>query len=371
MADGIEDVDMTCVSALASVKDDRDRLEGYRTRAEAMKSQVNDVVYRRVVADYEAQRLDLERRSAPLTATARTQYERLLAVERRIRVSFEETRLAKEELEFRHAVGELTSDELRPRLAGPEETLARLTSELDVVGGLKEKFLSVVPSEKALLSSAAAPAPAPLAAAAPGSSPAVPPAALKTAVAVPDTNDTKVPVVLAGPNDTQISPTPTPTPVNLNDPPDTAAALAGFASESGLVPDSAVQTGARTFLVPDAMLEPVDDSTDGARFRLGVVTSIGRSAENHIRLVKAGVSRRHAVIRLTEQGFALEDLGSQNGTFVNGTRVPTHSLTDGDVIWIGDVKVMFKSAWTPPGSAAGKEAAGGDSVNASRRSRRS
>lgn len=106
-------------------------------------------------------------------------------------------------------------------------------------------------------------------------------------------------------------------------------------------------TGPQTFLVPDASLEPVDDSTDGARFRLGVVTSIGRSAENHIRLVKAGVSRKHAVIRLTERGFLLEDLGSQNGTFVNGSRVPTHNLVDGDEIWIGDVKVRFASAWAP------------------------
>jgi hypothetical protein len=36
---------------------------------------------------------------------------------------------------------------------------------------------------------------------------------------------------------------------------------------------------------------------------------------------------------------------------VNGQRVPTHDLSDGDEIWIGDVKVRFTSAWSPRGAA--------------------
>lgn len=357
MADTIDDIDVSCVGELAAIKEERDRLEGYRARAELLKDKVDAIVYRRVLEDYQTKQDQLEKRAAPLTATARTQYQALLALERRIQTGFHEARLAKEELEFRYEVGELTDAELSERVRDPETTLAERQAELDAVASTKKTFLSVVPSEQVLVepvrpatpppSSARAsatrlPAAAPLSSAAPPAPPA-PPVVAAPAVAAPQT-----------PPSTVIRPpasTPPPLPGDTQ-PLATNPALSADAPPS----DTAAarlrnETGPQTFLVPDASLEPVDDSTDGARFRLGVVTSIGRSAENHIRLVKAGVSRKHAVIRLTERGFVLEDLGSQNGTFVNGARVPTHDLTNGDEIWIGDVKVRFSSAWTPQGAA--------------------
>jgi pSer/pThr/pTyr-binding forkhead associated (FHA) protein len=57
-----------------------------------------------------------------------------------------------------------------------------------------------------------------------------------------------------------------------------------------------------------------------------------------------GVSRQHAAIRLFEQGCVIEDLGSVNGTWVNGNRlVPSkqYALRSGDQIRLGRLMIVF------------------------------
>jgi DNA-binding response OmpR family regulator len=71
-------------------------------------------------------------------------------------------------------------------------------------------------------------------------------------------------------------------------------------------------------------------------------TTIGRAAGSDIVISSARVSREHA--RLTRQGWRviLEDLGSTNGTYLNGERVRAPlELRDGDRIRIGDVLLIF------------------------------
>lgn len=72
-------------------------------------------------------------------------------------------------------------------------------------------------------------------------------------------------------------------------------------------------------------------------------TTIGRNAGNDLVIVDPEVSRRHAHILRHEGQFIVEDLGSTNGTFVNGARVSTQtSLQDGDVIELADtVRLRF------------------------------
>ena len=76
---------------------------------------------------------------------------------------------------------------------------------------------------------------------------------------------------------------------------------------------------------------------------------IGRNPECSIWVDAAGVSRRHALLRLDTDGGAasIEDLGSTNGTFVNETRVETAApLRDGDLVHLGSVPLTFR-AWLP------------------------
>nr|KEP23618.1 hypothetical protein DA06_06620 [Georgenia sp. SUBG003] len=57
----------------------------------------------------------------------------------------------------------------------------------------------------------------------------------------------------------------------------------------------------------------------------------------------SGVSRRHLEIRVTPAGVIATDLGSTNGTFVEGHRVDAATLVDGNTITVGRTRVMF---WT-------------------------
>ncbi|MBL8937686.1 MAG: FHA domain-containing protein, partial [Archangium sp.] len=68
---------------------------------------------------------------------------------------------------------------------------------------------------------------------------------------------------------------------------------------------------------------------------------IGRTPECDVILYDAGVSRRHARIFDEGAGFHIEDLGSSNGTIVNGSKVGKQSLKDGDSITLGPVKFTF------------------------------
>ena len=77
---------------------------------------------------------------------------------------------------------------------------------------------------------------------------------------------------------------------------------------------------------------------------------IGRAPEGVVCISSRKVSRRHARILVTREGATLEDLGSKNGTYLNGRRVEEAAeLTHGDEISIGPAKLIFK-AFVPDGS---------------------
>ena len=80
-------------------------------------------------------------------------------------------------------------------------------------------------------------------------------------------------------------------------------------------------------------------------------TTIGRGRGCTIELGSLGVSRNHAAIRLSPGGEAvIEDLGSKNGTLVNGKRVERAVLGEGDEIAIGQAMFVYRTA-PPPGAA--------------------
>ena len=72
------------------------------------------------------------------------------------------------------------------------------------------------------------------------------------------------------------------------------------------------------------------------------ITVIGRSSDCDIVVGDPNVSRRHAEVRRVGRGFSLVDLGSTNGTEVNGQRVTETSLMNGDVIGVGTTRITFE-----------------------------
>jgi hypothetical protein len=70
---------------------------------------------------------------------------------------------------------------------------------------------------------------------------------------------------------------------------------------------------------------------------------IGRGQDSSFRLPDTGVSRRHLEINWDGQTATLSDLGSTNGTTVNGNPVQTWQLGDGDVIRVGHSSLVFRT----------------------------
>jgi len=81
---------------------------------------------------------------------------------------------------------------------------------------------------------------------------------------------------------------------------------------------------------------------------LGERTLIGRSREADVQLAGSAVSRRHAVVLRKGDEYILEDLGSENGTFVDGEQVERIKLTKGMKVQIADYILEFDTAPLTP-----------------------
>lgn len=86
--------------------------------------------------------------------------------------------------------------------------------------------------------------------------------------------------------------------------------------------------------------------TDGApavQFDLGgPLISIGRASDNDVIVDDALVSRHHCQLKLQHGAYSFADLGSRNGSLVNGTPVNEVALGPGDVIRIGSTEIEFQ-----------------------------
>jgi hypothetical protein len=72
--------------------------------------------------------------------------------------------------------------------------------------------------------------------------------------------------------------------------------------------------------------------------------TVGRVPESNIVLADPNVSRNHAEIRPRGTGFVVVDLGSTNGTRVNGVRITEHELEDGDELMFGNTRMRFEAS---------------------------
>lgn len=82
--------------------------------------------------------------------------------------------------------------------------------------------------------------------------------------------------------------------------------------------------------------------------------TIGRDISNDIVISDVEVSRKHARLLLQADGFVLEDMGSTNGTFINGQRlIGPHVLRPGEMIMLGEnVSLIFQNAYDADATVA-------------------
>lgn len=314
MPEHTSDIDTSVLDKLIEIRKRQTLLQEFCTRAERLKGKVDEAVHRRVVDDYAKRDAALEQEAAPLKSQARQEYQKLRALYDRVNSAHDAARLTKEELEFRQAVGELDEDELAARLQEPAGILEHCDAELAALDEQKARFLEALPGDEV-------------------------------------ERATERPVVSVGVEPAEVGEgsldatrlvSPEPERVTGPEPPPIQAGQAPGAAPS------APEEVERTLLLPEGMLMMGEEGGKPVEYPLGMFNYIGRSEENHIRIARAGISRRHAVVRAGPDGFTIRDLQSQNGTFVNGEQVTERRLADGDRIAIGDAQLVFRSRAAAP-----------------------
>ncbi len=98
--------------------------------------------------------------------------------------------------------------------------------------------------------------------------------------------------------------------------------------------ESAGGTGPGTLVLPTGERHPLGEET----------VTIGRMPGSTVVLNDPNASRRHAEIKPVGSGYVLVDLGSTNGSRVNGARVDNHPLSDGDTMSFGNTVIRFESS---------------------------
>jgi hypothetical protein len=85
-------------------------------------------------------------------------------------------------------------------------------------------------------------------------------------------------------------------------------------------------------------------ANDGRSYPLSIgSTVIGRGDQANLRLPDVGISRRHARLDFDGAQVVLTDLGSTNGTMVNGQRVSAVALNPGDIVQLGTTTLTFRA----------------------------
>ncbi len=83
---------------------------------------------------------------------------------------------------------------------------------------------------------------------------------------------------------------------------------------------------------------------------------VGREPNCEIHIDNLGISRQHCAFMQRNDAFLVQDLGSSNGTYVNGRKVTEHFLNDADEIVIGKYTLRFKNDIQPAQPAPGATA---------------
>jgi hypothetical protein len=135
-----------------------------------------------------------------------------------------------------------------------------------------------------------------------------------------------------------LAPAPAAGPVTGHPPLPPLPPLRGHASDTGRAAPAFGRAGGRSTVVHALVVDGPGTRHELSRGR----NVIGRGTEADIRLPDTGVSRKHVDVVLEGDVATAEDLGSTNGTLVNGRRITRQPLADGDVIRIGHSVLVYR-----------------------------
>jgi len=100
--------------------------------------------------------------------------------------------------------------------------------------------------------------------------------------------------------------------------------------------------------LPKFVLRGVSGVYFGKTFPLRGITSLGRHSDNDIFVNVDGISRKHATISVKADGLEIEDMGSSNGTYVNGELIQKSVINIGDEIKLDNIRFLIQSPGMQP-----------------------
>lgn len=326
----LSQLELTAVDALASLKKERDQLSERLTAMSARREQVSAEVYQRVHDDYRRRLDELASQAAPLKQKAGEVYRALRAELIRLDQEFALARLDREEIEFRHSLGEFGSEELKQKLQTVDARIEAHGQARQAASEMKARFLAVVESEAELDANdedtARMTAITPPMVAAALSEPA--PTVVAGPIKPPPTPDNAATVVAA--------PVPAPPAAVAAPIAPLAAPTKGAVSRSSRNPDA-------TVVFRQGRLEPRNHEAGSVVQTLGLrPISIGADPGCDLQLSAPGVAKRHIEITMTRAGFSVRDVAASNTVKVNGDAVQERVLAEGDTLSVGPALFHFR-----------------------------
>jgi FHA domain len=328
-------IDVSRLDALAKLEADERAIRVLSEKA-AWRRDKEIEVYSRVMNDYEARMTAISEQAGQVRQRVRDDLEKLETLYHRYREALDRARVQLQECEFRYEIGEFTDEEFQRCQQAAERTIGEREVEFESVRTLRQRFLELLPGEPVapVTPVRIPPAPAATAAVAKQSS-VVTAAAVPPVQAVPAPATPAVSVPATGPTFEERS-SPATGMTNFMRPP----SATDFKVPSRKLSGDTEAFG--TMSVSPAMLIEDRGGLPGTHHRLGAVTTLGRTPDNKIVVHTKEVSRRHAEIVMAADGYLVKDLGSPNGTFVNGERITEHRLKEGDKVSLGGKVFVFK-----------------------------
>ncbi len=337
MALDLDKLDLSAVDSLVTLKAEQDQL-GERLKAmAARREQVSAAVFARVHDDYRQRFDELAQQATPLKVAAGVVYRALKEELESLEAAVATAATDREEIEFRHSLGEFDAAGLKERLAVVEKRLGAQGTRREAAMALKARFLAVVSSEAELDCDDGD-------------------TARLTAMAAPDGHSATVIAVPVAAPQGDYSATIVAAPVVAPPPPPAAVAtmpsvtLAAGAPPAQTLASSAAAGKPLKARNPDATvvfrqgrLEPRNGDAGSVVQTLGLKpVSIGADGACDVQLAVAGVSKKHVEISMTRAGFQVRDVAGSKIVKVNGETISEKVLVDGDTLSVGSAQFGFR-----------------------------
>jgi hypothetical protein len=318
-------IEIPLAAEWAQLRRERAALRARIERLDDERGRVSEAVLERVRADYLRRQADLDARAEDLAGRARQEEASLSRAVDRQEEGVQRLRFELEEFDLRERVGEQLDPIAARRAAELRRELASLEEDLGALLELRQGVSQIADGRS---SAQLVPPPPGIPTAPPAASPAAPSAA-------PSAARPEIP----------------PPPPAL---PPISAAMSDAVAAAELLPPippltvahpeaAAYRQAPPSPPASDPRLEAPESPNGADAVRLTTALIVGRTPESGLRLPVGTVSRRHAELAPTAEGWVVRDLHSENGTWVNGERIWERLLADGDTVQFGSVALIFRT----------------------------